>query len=241
MHLINGITEEANRCLVVVAHPDDDILGAGGLMAKLLSRGVAIKVLFLGEGVSARFRTLESDEDKANLLQAHLLRKDSCERALSLLGITDYKFCDYSCCKFDSLPLITLVREIEMVIDEFCPDLVLTHNMCEVNIDHKITYNAVETACRPIQGSSVRLILGMEVVCSGSFKFNEAFSPNLFVDISEHWEAKLNAWRQYEYETKPFPFPRSDIGLETLARYRGMQSGLNLAEAFKVFRWILRE
>ena len=237
---MNTDLDNVKRCLIVAAHPDDEVLGAGGLIARLLAQNARVKILFLGEGVSVRFPSVNTDQEKRNLVLAQNKRQSSCESALESLGVKDFRCCDHLCCRFDTLPLIDLVREIETDVKSFQPDLVVTHNTCEVNIDHQITYGAVEAACRPIEGSSVKLILGMEIVCSGSFKLNEAFVPDLFVDIDPFWESKLTAWHYYDAEMRPFPFPRSDHGLEILSRYRGMQAGLHRAEAFQVFRWVVR-
>jgi LmbE family N-acetylglucosaminyl deacetylase len=109
-----------------------------------------------------------------------------------------------------------------------------------VNIDHLLTYNAVEVACRPTRSVVPNEIYGFEVVCSGSWKFDSSFIPNVFIDIERFWGEKLDAWKCYEGEDRPFPFPRSVEGLETLARYRGMASNLRFAEAFRLLRKVVK-
>lgn len=226
-----------SRILVVAAHPDDDILGCGGTLAKLSSIGCTIRVIFLGEGISARFHP--SDFHNSEFEQASSIRNASAVKSLEYLGIEDVHFGSLYCVRFDTYPFIDLVKSIESHIKDFNPDVLLTHNSSEVNIDHKYTFQAVETACRPVSSFCPSYILSFEIVCSGSWVFSSSFQPNIFIDISDFWQKKLHAWSFYSSESRPFPFPRSITGLETLAKYRGMMAGLNLAEAFQLHRSIL--
>jgi len=222
------------RLLVVAAHPDDETLGCGGTIAKAISEGAKVRILFLGEGISARFPIgqYDSDEFKAQTATRH---KETL-KALKVLGVKDVHFGDRLCCQFDKLPILSIVKEIEEEIRNFNPDILFTHSSSEVNIDHGITFEAVEIACRPTNKYGPKSIYTFEVVCSGRYKFISDFQPNVFVDISKFWEKKLKAWKCYENETRAFPFPRSPEGLETLARYRGMSAGLEKAEAFYLAR-----
>ena len=222
------------KILVVAAHPDDDILGCGGTLAKAKSMNAKVKILFLGEGVSARFGNGEENSEKS--LKARKVRKIECRNSLKVLGIDDYIFEERFCTQFDKYPLLNIVKSIEKQIDQFQPNLVFTHNPSEVNIDHRITYEAVEVASRPKKNSSLKAIYSFEIVCSGGWKFYKNFSPTTYVDISKFFSKKLKSWKKYKNETKSFPFPRSKEGLETLAKYRGMQSFFKYAEAFRLER-----
>ena len=124
-------------------------------------------------------------------------------------------------------------------MQRFKPTILLTHNPSEVNIDHRATYEAVEVACRPTRPFVPKQIYTFEIVCSGNWTFETSFKPNVVVDVSAFWEKKLAAWHCYSGEVRPFPFPRSDTGLETLARYRGMQAALDKAEAFRLMRAVV--
>jgi len=108
-----------------------------------------------------------------------------------------------------------------------------------VNIDHKITYQAVETACRPTRTWIPKSIYTFEIVCSGNWTFDSSFKPNIYIDVSKYWNQKIEAWHCYEGESRPFPFPWSDKGLETLAQFRGMASSLEMAEGFRLVRQII--
>lgn len=232
------LLDEKTRLLVVAAHPDDEVLGCGGTLARAVASGARTAVYFMGEGISARYPFGEYNSKEFE--EQTRVRTEGAQRALKSLGVHEVTFNNKRlCCQFDILPIITLAKEIEAVLERFGPTALLTHNPSEVNIDHKIVYEAVEIACRPTRPFIPKAIYTFEVVCSGSWPFESTFKPNVFVDVSPFWEQKMKAWHCYEGESRPFPFPRSDTGLETLARYRGMASGLPKAEAFRLVRQVL--
>ncbi len=224
------------RILLVVAHPDDDLLGCGGTIIKAIKNKSSVKILFLGEGVSARFQTPSDSNEK--YFKASKKRYSECIRSLKILGVKDYIFEDRLCTKFDELPLSNIVGSVEREIKSFKPDTILTHNPYEVNIDHTMTYKAVEVATRPINKLNKFNIYSFEVICSNNHSLSKNFTPTTYIDISLEIKKKLKAWECYKNETKSFPFPRSKEGLLTLAKYRGMQSYLKFAEAFKLEREI---
>ncbi|VUX54988.1 conserved protein of unknown function [uncultured Woeseiaceae bacterium] len=224
------------KILIVAAHPDDEVLGMGGTIAKAIDQGAKITVVFLGEGVSARFSIDEYESEEFKKQSS--LRMEGAERALRLLGVEHYVFGSRLCTQFDQYSRLSIVKEVERYIDEFRPDMLFTHNPIEVNIDHVITYEVVECACRPVNINSPSEIYTFEIVCSGSWKFDTSFNPNVYVDVSDYFDSKLSAWHEYVGEDRPFPFPRSDTGLSTLAKYRGMASGLKMAEGFRLVRCI---
>ena len=235
--LANSGFDRNTRLLVVAAHPDDEILACGGTLARALSEGAEVCVLFLGEGVSARFPFGSYDSEKFREESNH--RTESAKNALRVLGISNSIFGERYCCQFDTLPQITLTKEIEAIMDRFRPTILFTHNPSEVNIDHRLAYEAVEAACRPTRSFIPSQIYTFELVCSGNWTFETTFKPNVFVDVTSFWEKKIAAWHCYAGEARPFPFPRSDVGLETLAHYRGMQVAIDKAEAFRLMRAVI--
>lgn len=226
-----------NRFLVVAAHPDDEVLGMGGVLALANEADIEVAVYFLGEGISARFSPEDYGNNDYNL--AMKKRMDCADRALNLLGIKHVKYENNYCCRFDQLHILDLVKLVEQQINKFKPTHIFTHNPIEVNIDHRITYRVVETATRPKPSLALQAVFAFEVPCSGNWTFDDSFKPNLYVDIKNVWDQKIAAWNCYEGENREFPFPRSIIGLETMARFRGMQSGLEYAEGLKLLRGII--
>ena len=105
-----------------------------------------------------------------------------------------------------------LDTEIESEILSFTPDLLVTHNPVEVNLDHIITFKAVEAATRPIKGNLVPTIWGCEIPCSGRWTLETKFVPNIYVEIDDFIEMKILAWSKYEGEARKFPFPHRKAG-----------------------------
>jgi len=226
------------RILVVAAHPDDEVLGCGGTLAKAIASGAEVAVMYLGEGISARFPVGQYDSEEFR--NQTRVRMDGARESLKLLGIKDYEFGERLCGQFDKYSLISIVKDIERKMGQFKPNMLFTHNPAEVNIDHRLSYEAVEVACRPTRDFIATEVYTFEIPCSGSWTFDVTFKPNVFVDVSSYWEKKLAAWSCYEGEGRPFPFPRSIEGLKTLAQYRGMMSNIKLAEAFRLVRMVIK-
>jgi LmbE family N-acetylglucosaminyl deacetylase len=222
------------RILVLAAHPDDEVLGCGGTLAIALKKKARVKIIFFGEGVTARYELGKENSDSA--LKAINERENEARKALKILKIKDYKFGEKFCTKFDKYSLAVFIKEIEDVIEKFAPDIIFTHNSRDLNIDHSIIHKASMTASRPSAKSPVKQIYSFEVPCSSNWIFEDKFNPNVFVDITNTIHLKQSSFLQYKNENRPFPFPRSKVGIDTLAKFRGMQSGLKFAEAFKLER-----
>ncbi len=221
------------RILIVAAHPDDEVLGCGGLMARLVPRGVAFQVLFVGEGSTCRF----DDPADPRAADAIANRRLGAERAMQLLGVTDYHFHDLPCGRFDQVPIIRINKLIETAIRSFQPDTVLTHSGHDANNDHRLVFDATIMATRPGAQNHVERLLSFEVLSSSEWAFDNSFSPNHFVRLDEaDLQRKWQALALYDTEVRPFPFPRSHDGLRTLAMMRGMQAGFPLAEAYHLVR-----
>lgn len=221
------------RVLIVAAHPDDEVLGCGATIAKYRVNGVIFKVLFVGEGSSCRF------DDPSDVLAevATKQRTDSAIRAMQLLGIEDFEFYDLPCGRLDQVPIITINKIIERAVRDFSPDTVLTHSESDVNNDHRIVFRSTLMATRPGAQNHVVRVLSYEVPSSTEWSYSSSFVPNLFEEVREQdLLQKCAALGCYESEVRPFPFPRSEQGLRTLAMFRGMQAGVNYAEAFHLVR-----
>ena len=229
---------DQKKYLIIAAHPDDEILGCGGLLNKLSKLKKKIRIVYLAEGVSTRFP--EKEYSKKSLLEKKI-REEACKNICNELNINEIYFNDYLCTRLDEIPLINFTRIIEKHAIEFKPDIILTHNPYDLNIDHKVAFKAVENACRPLQNNLLKAIISFEVPCSTNFTFHKRFDPNIYVDISFEIKKKIELFSRYKNEIRKYPFPRSKKGILTLSEYRGIQSGLKNAEAFFLERLILRK
>ena len=213
--------------LIFAAHPDDDILGCGGTIAKFVKQGFKTHVVFLSEGESSREGILNID----NLINE---RKQNAKKALKILGCTSIEFLDFPDNRLDSIDLLNVVKKVEYYIDTYKPSTVLTHYAYDLNIDHQITHKAVVTACRPQPNCPVKELLFFEIPSSTEWNLSNAFMPNYYVDISKTLFLKKKALKIYKNEMRLFPHPRSIQAIENLSNYRGSSIGCKAAEAFLI-------
>jgi LmbE family N-acetylglucosaminyl deacetylase len=220
--------------LVVAAHPDDEILGCGGAMARHVALGHEVIVVILSEGQRSR-ESLDSEAETN--VEVRMLR-DAAIAAAKVIGISEIRFFSFPDNQFDSIPLLHLVKVIEECVREVKPQIVYTHHRGDLNIDHRLAAQAVITATRPIPDSVVRTVLAFEVLSSSEYMFEPSvqFIPNYFIDISDYLEVKQRAMSQYGNELRESPHPRSLTGIEALARLRGSVVGCEYAESFYLVR-----
>lgn len=221
--------------LILAAHPDDEVLGCGGTIAKLAKAGAIVHVSFFADGVNSRLSPqVNQDKEVA-------CRRSAAQKACEILGVRSISFGNYSDNKMDTIPLLEITKAVETLILKHQPDTVFTHHAGDVNIDHRRLHEAVVTACRPQQGSSVKTILSFEVPSSTEWQLPgsaPSFMPNWFVDVSDTLNCKLAALEAYAEELRPWPHPRSQRGVEHLAHWRGATIGVDAAEAFLLGRFI---
>ena len=224
-----------NSVLVVAAHPDDEILGCGGTLAKHVFNGDKVNILIVAEGSTSRSpqRDLKLHRNNLDNLYSEAIK------ASQILGVTDLKILDFPDNRLDSIDLIEITKKIEEAIKIFKPNIIYTHHFGDINIDHEITTRAVLTASRPKPNNSIKRILSFEVLSSTEWNPispNNFFKPNWFVDITNFLDKKLEAMRAYQSEICEWPHPRSFEAIENLARYRGSQNGKKACEAFCLLR-----
>lgn len=217
--------KNSDRALILAAHPDDECIGVGGTIAKLVKNAIPVRVVFMSDGVTSRDTARESVES----------RKKSAENSLAILGVEEYKFFNFPDNKFDSISLLDLAKLIEAEVMDFNPTLVFSPYRYDLNIDHQVLSEATNIAVRPKPGSRVRLILNYEVLSSTGWNFGApTFKPQVFVDIDEYIEMKMSALRAYVAEIDSPPSARSLPVIEALAKYRGGLVGRNFAESFSL-------
>jgi len=224
------------RVLVVVAHPDDEVLGCGATMARLAQEGAHVFVLVLGEGITSRDG---SRDPEGRRLEIETLR-EQCRRACDILGVKKVFFESFPDNRFDGVELLDLIKEIERIMKETAPEAVWTHFSRDLNVDHRRVNQAVVTACRPIPGASVREVLSFPVASSTEWQVPSEFHPDLAFDVTHTLEKKLAAFQKYPGEIRPYPHPRSLEGIRIDARYWGKTMGCELAEVFQVVRILRR-
>ena len=224
----------SKKILIIAAHPDDEVLGCFGTVAKMVKEGDEAYTLILGEGKTSRDeqRSIENKKAELNILNQEI------EKANSVINIKKTFIENFPDNRFDSVDLLDIVKAILKVKEEIKPDIIFTHYENDLNIDHQITYQAVVTATRPMENESVEEIYSFEVLSSTEWSYPLSFSPDLFFDISETIELKKEAMKQYDSELCQFPHPRSIEGIELNAKYHGMRVGKAYVEAFKTVRVI---
>ena len=214
--------------LFVVAHPDDEVLGAGATIEKLVSQGHKVAVAIMSGHAAARKNLSDTlAEDEAN--------------AMKIMGVDIVYHADFPNIKMNTVPHLDLVKFIESCIDDWKAEAIFTHHPSDVNIDHQETSNAAIAACRLFQRTDnvpkLHMFAYMEVLSSTEWSLNSAdnrFTPNYFVEVGkEGIDTKIEALSAYTGVMRPFPHPRSKEAIEGLAAYRGAQSGCSYAEAFE--------
>lgn len=224
-----------SKVLVIAAHPDDEILGVGATIANHVKNGDECCALILGEGMTSRYSKRElADGDKVQSLH-----KDTFE-ASKIVGYKNVYMESFPDNRFDSIDLLDIIKVIESYTEKIKPDIIYTHHVGDLNIDHRITYEAVLTATRPIGDEYVKEIYSFETVSSTewNFQYSSNFKANFFKDVTDTLNVKLEAIERYKTEMRDFPHPRSVENLEVTAKKWGSIISKKYAEAFEVVRII---
>ncbi len=221
--------------LVVAAHPDDEILGCGGTIAKHVAEGDTVHVVLLAEGITSRSTEAASQENQTELKAL----SEAAREANGILGVTSLTLHRFPDNRMDEIARLDVIKVVEQWMEEVKPQMVYTHHFSDVNIDHRRAHEAVITACRPVPGHPVQTLLFFEVASSTEWRpagTVAPFQPNWFVEIDATLEQKKQALAAYTSEMRPWPHARSISALEHLARWRGASVGVEAAEAFMVGR-----
>ena len=214
-----------DRVLVVAPHPDDETIGMGGTIAKLVSLSIPVRVIFMSNGVTSRDVARETVES----------RNRAARNAMGLLGVNDFNFFDLPDNRFDSLPILEIAKLLESEVSNFKPTVVFAPYRYDLNIDHQIASEATSIAVRPKLSNNVRLYLNYEILSSTGWNHAApVFSPTVFVDIQNYWSLKMSALEAYGPEIDASPSARSIRVIESLANFRGGLVAKEKAEAFSL-------
>lgn len=217
--------------LAIAPHPDDEVLGCGGTLARHAAQGDAVHVLIITRGDP----DLYPDDDEVAIRQ-------EIEAAHHVLGVDSTTYLDFPAPRLDTIAGYQLAEAIGQVIAQVRPDTLYLPHHGDIHVDHQRVYQAALVAARPINHCPVRRLLCYETLSETEWsppQGSAAFIPTAFSDISDFLEIKLKAMACYEAELKEFPHPRSLPAITALAQLRGATVGLKAAEAFAVVRQIL--
>jgi LmbE family N-acetylglucosaminyl deacetylase len=225
------------KVMIVVAHPDDELLGLGASMHKfIVEKKMQTHVVILGEGITSR----SDKRDKSlweNELETHKRNIESARQAIGYHSVSTYDLPDN---RFDTVPLLDIVKIVEKEKIKFQPDIIFTHHGGDLNIDHRRTFESVVTSCRPMEGETVKTILTFETPSGTEWRAStdpHHFIPNFFITFEEKdMEAKIVGMEAYQFEKRNFPHPRSGEALKIIARRWGVTVGKSYAEAFILIR-----
>jgi len=203
--------------LVIVAHPDDEIIGCGGTMLKHLDKNDNVSIFVLSKGWN--------DYQNNDMYD---LYNNKPEIKLYTSNFEDNKF--------DSHPLLDIIEEIEKCIFKVKPDIIYTHSSNDLNIDHRIVYQAVLTANRPCNKLYAEEIYSCEIASSTEWQFPNKFNPNVWIEIDI--KGKINLMKYYGSQLKDYPHPRSLLGLENRSKYWGNIVLKRYCEVFELIRMV---
>lgn len=227
------------RIMIVVAHPDDELLGLGATFHKLINEyNVQTHVVILGEGITSR-----SDNRDVKVWENELaIHRENIKNAQLAIGYHNTSIYDFPDNRFDSVALLDIVKVVEKEKMQFNPDVVFTHHGGDVNIDHQRTFESIITSCRPMKDEKVKMIITFETPSGTEWRSPtdpRHFLPNLFFSVSEEdVNAKIKGMESYEFERRVYPHPRSPEALKIQAQRWGITVGTPFAEAFCLVRSI---
>ncbi|MDD3905552.1 MAG: PIG-L family deacetylase [Candidatus Omnitrophica bacterium] len=216
--------------LVLAAHPDDEVLGCGGTIAKRIKEGDEVTVAILTDGAVTRYKKGMAKVLKANTTE--------CAKAL---GVSRIIFKNLPNQLLDAMPITKVIKEIEGIIKETAPDMVYTHDKGDLNRDHVVVYEATLVAARPLPGGKIKGLFTYFVPSSSEYNDvdeKSVFIPNVFVEINQTIDKKIKAFTYYKSEVRPYPHPRSPEALRVYAKRWGIQAGVEYAEAFRLIRGV---
>ena len=218
--------------LIVAPHADDETLGCGGVILRNIAAGAEVHWLII----------TSMKEEYGYTQEQVTTRENEITSAAKSYNFTQVHEIGYQPAFLDTRPKGDIIGSISKIVNAVKPEEVYTVFRNDAHSDHEVVYDAVMSATKSFRYPFIKRVLAYEVLSETDFGMKPedgGFKPNVFVDISEHLEQKLNILEMFESEVGEFPFPRSRIALESLARVRGAQSNLLAAEAFMLMKEII--
>ncbi len=230
----------SKKIMIVVAHPDDELLGLGASMNRLIAEyGVNTHVVILGEGVTSRADKRDLELWKKQLV----LHRQNIHQAQAAVGYHSVSIHDFPDNRFDEVGLLDIIKVVEKEKKDFDPEIIFTHHGGDLNVDHQKTFESVVTACRPMKEEKVKGIITFETPSGTEWRASSDprhFIPNFFVSVSEaNVLAKIKGMESYELERRDYPHPRSPKALMIQSQRWGVAIGSMYAEAFCLIRGVL--
>ena len=214
--------------LIIAPHPDDEVFGVGGTIARLASEGAEVTVAIVTKG--------------DDLFPENLIRQGREEALIAhkQLGVHKTIFMEkFTAAKLDTFPRFELNGAFEKLIDEIKPDVLFIPFIGDIQLDHRIVFDVAMTACRPKGRNVPKKIYAYETLSETNWNapmLSPAFSPNTFIDITEYIDIKIKAIEAYASQLGSFPNERSLEAARALAKHRGATVGFQAAEAFVLIR-----
>lgn len=213
------------KVLVVAPHPDDEVLGCGGVMARHADSGDEVHVVVVTRGAPEIEELVKRVREEA-------------ERAHRLLGVVGTRYLDFYAPRLDAVPIHEVADALSQAVSDLRPELIYIPHHGDLHVDHRVAFQAALVAARPIRNSSVRTIMAYETLSETEWSppGPDVFGPTVFTDVSMQMERKLEAMKCFASQLQEFPHPRSIQTLQALATFRGASVGFPAAEAFALIR-----
>ena len=222
--------EAVRTAMVIAPHPDDEVLGVGGTIARLSAQGSQVHVVILTRGTSPRFTQELIDTVGRESAEAH-----------RILGVAQTHFCGFPAAELDQVPHADLNRRLGTLVQEVSPDTLFVPFIGDIHLDHQIAFTSAMVAARPLNANAPRRILAYETLSETNWfapGITPTFAPTVYHDISATLQTKLEAFAAYGSQVKAFPHERSAEGIRALAQLRGATVCREAAEAFMLVRQV---
>lgn len=217
-----------SKILVIAPHPDDEVLGCGGAMAKHTKRGDKVYLCFVTKAYAPEW----PEEFLTN-------RPKEIEKSNKILGVKKTYFLNYPAAKLDTILQKELNEAIARVVNRVKPDVLYIPHKGDLHSDHRLVFEASLVATRP-QGHVIKKILSYEILSETEWgQLINLFVPGVYVDISKTFKKKIKAIKAYKSELRSRHHPRSLDVIEALAKKRGSEIGVKFAEAFELIREVV--